>query len=212
MRNQRLRLAAHTVCSLVASACLLIVMANTIPARQSRAPEGPKDLKREQRDREVREANLRTIETRVAIDKRDQKRIEAAIEQVKQDFRQIQIIRNELVRTLLAEKPLDFKLISDRAGEINKRADRLKTYLMPPVSEVKEKNQKDQTELNNEEIKGALVRLCNQIASFIENPVLKTPGINDVEQSAKAGNELVTIIQLSDNIKKSAEKITKATR
>jgi hypothetical protein len=115
-----------------------------------------------------------------------------------------------MVRDLLANKPLDYKLISDKAAEINKRADRLKSYLMPPAPGETEKNQKDHVEFNNEQMKGALVQLCNRIAIFIDNPILKTPGVNDVEQSAKAGGDLVSIIHLSGNIKRSAERLNRS--
>lgn len=216
MRNHRQRLAAHIVCRRAATLSLLIVMTNAAVAQQGGTPMGPPpggpDLKAATRQREIRESVLRTMDMGPAAAKRDQKRIDAAIEQVKQDFKQIQIIRNEMVRDLIANKPLDYKLISDKVGEINKRADRLKAYLMPPASDDKEKSQKSQVEFNSEDMKGALVQLCNRIAIFIDNPVLKTPGINDVEQSGKAGGDLLSIIHLSSNIKRSAEKLGKASK
>ncbi len=213
MSNERCEPIAQFIRCLVAAACLLIVFADVVLAMQGRpGPPGNKDMKAEQRQMEVRETMLRNVDTGAVIDKRDRKQIEAAIEQVKQDFRQIQIVRNELVRNLLANKPLDFKLISDKAGDINKRADRLKTVLMLSADEKKEKNRKNQVEFNNGEMKGALVQLCNRIAIFIENPVLKNPGLHDVEQSAKAGAELLGIIELSDNIKRSADLINKTAK
>jgi hypothetical protein len=190
---------------------LSALFANVVAAQQER-PSGPPDLKREQREREHREAMLRTAETRVAVAKLDEKRIEAAVDQIKDDFRRIQIIRNEIVRNLLADRPLDFKFLSNRAGEVNKRADRLKTYLMQPVPEDEGKKQKSQIEFNNEQMKEVLVQLCHLIDSFVENPVLKTPGRVDVEQSTRAGGDLLSIIELSGSIKRSAEKLNKRPR
>ncbi|HVG22165.1 MAG TPA: hypothetical protein VNI02_24225 [Blastocatellia bacterium] len=212
MRNRRPLLVMRLICCLAAAISLLMARSITSLAQQPGPPPGPIDPKSASRQREVRETILRNAEVGAEVEKRDQRRIEAAIEQVKQDFKQIQIIRNEMVRDLLANKPLDYKSISDKAGEINKRADRLKAYLMPPAPDDKEKNQKSPSEFNNEEMKGALVQLCNRIAVFIENPVLKTPGINDVEQSAKAGGDLLSIIQLSSNIKRSADRLSKGTK
>jgi hypothetical protein len=104
-------------------------------------------------------------------------------------------------------------LIAERTGEINKRAHRLKTFLMPPVPEKQEKEgekEKESTiELKPDEIKGALIKLCNTIYNFTENPILKTPNVVDVEQSARAGQDLLTVIELSGNIKASAEKLSK---
>lgn len=187
-------------------------MASSVLALQTPQPRGDRNAKREDREREMREKKLRSLEMGPALEKRDQQRIDAAIKQMKEDFRQIQIIRNEMVHNLLANKPLDYKLISDEAAEINKRADRLKVFLMPPDAEDKEKHPKDQVEFNDDEMKGALVRLCNRIAIFIENPVLKSPGTVDVEQSTKAGGDLLMIIELSGNIKRSAEKLNKSSK
>lgn len=209
MRNRRPLLVIHVICCL-ASAISLLAPRSITAAQQPGPPPGPIDPKGAQRQREVRETILRKVDVGVEVEKRDQKRIEAAVEQVRQDFKQIQVIRNEMVRDLLANKQLDYKLISDKTGEIYKRADRLKMYLMPQAPNDKEKSQSNPVEFNNEEIKGALVSLCNRIALFIENPVLKTPGINDVEQSKKAGGDLMTIIHLSGDIKRSADRLNKA--
>lgn len=214
MWKERSQLLGRFICGLAAVVTSLIVLPDILHLglAQRGRPSGPVDMKREQRDREIREAKLRTAELGVAGAKIDQKRVEAAIAQVKQDFRQIQIVRNEMVRNLLAERPLDYKLISTETGEINKRADRLKTFLMAPIPEDKEKSYRNQVEFDSEEMKEALVRLCNLIAGFVDNPVLKTPDKVDVEQSAKAGGDLLSIIALSGNIKRSADKLNKVSR
>ncbi|HEX5733192.1 MAG TPA: hypothetical protein VF131_10180 [Blastocatellia bacterium] len=205
MRNHQAICAA---CYLAAAIALLTTAADSAVAQR---PDNP-DLKREQRNREVREANLRNAETKVALERIDQKRVAAAIQQVKEDFKQIQIVRNQMVRNLLANKPPDYNLIADETGEIHKRADRLKTYLMPPVPDKDKEQPKSQIEFNNDEMKDALVRLCNLIAGFIDNPVLKTPEKVDVEQSARAGSDLLMIIELSGNIKRSADRLSKQTK
>jgi hypothetical protein len=220
MRRHRPDLQITLVCCLAATISLLLSQAGSAVGMQSGTPKGPPpggpNLKAETRRREMRETMLRNVETGAAVgvkgEKRDEKRIEAAIEQMKADFRQIQIVRNELVRNLLAEKPLDFKLISDKAAEINKRADRLKTYLIPPAAEPKEKNEKPGVEFNQGQMKDALIQLCNRIAVFIDSPVLKSPGTVDVEESTKAGGELLSIIELSGNIKRSAERLNKLSK
>jgi hypothetical protein len=119
-----------------------------------------------------------------------------------------------MARNVLADKPFDYKRVSGEAEEVNKRAERLRTFLMPPAAEDKEreKDQKNHVEFDNEAMKGALVKLCNLIDSFVENPILKTPGVANVEQSAKAGRDLLGIIELSGNIKRSAERLNKASR
>jgi hypothetical protein len=195
-----------------ATVSLLIVTASSVMAMQTPQPPGDRNAKREDRQREMREKRLQSLDMKQVLEQRDQQRIDAAIKQIKDDFKQIQIIRNEMVHNLVANKPLDYKLISDETAEINKRADRLKTFLMPPDAEVKDKDPKDHVEYTGDDMKGVLVQLCNRIASFIENPVLKSPGTVDVEQSTRAGGDLLIIIELSGNIKRSAERLNKSPR
>ena len=207
----RSRVIAHTVCLMV---LVQFVMVGILGAQQN-GPTGPpsiKDPKSETRDRQDREATLRSAELGAAVGKIDQKRIDATLDQMKQDFRRIQIVRNELVRNLLANKPFDYKLISDEVAEINKRADRLKTALMSKVPGEKEKTEKTQEEINSEELKRGLVKLCHLIDSFVENPVLKNPGTSDVQQLTRASADLLGIIELSDNIRKNAVRLNNMSR
>jgi hypothetical protein len=157
-----------------------------------------------------REAALRSAELRVGGTGMDQRHLAAAIDQTKQDFKRIQIIRNDMVDYLVAKKPLDYKWVSDQASEINKRANRLKSVLMPsapPEEKEKEKEAAKQTEYDDEQIKGALVKLCNTIYSFTGNPMFKDPTTVDIQKAAAAGGDLLAIIALSDNVKRSAERL-----
>lgn len=113
-----------------------------------------------------------------------------------------------MVDNLLAKKPLDYKLISDQAREINKRAHRLKAYMMPPALGEKEKNPENQVEFNNEQMKGALIKLCNVIYSFTKNPALNNPNVVDLKQSNKVKADLQSIVELSSSIRKSAETLS----
>jgi hypothetical protein len=206
MKIWRSFLAIKGGCCLAASIALFSGW-GTMAVAQER-PAGTPDLKRDQRDREQRETMLRTMEG-VAVGRLDEKRIEAAVNLIKDDFRQLQIIRNEIARHLLADKPLDFKFVSDKAGEINKRTERLKKHLMPPSREDAGKKQQKPIEFDDDQMKDVLVRLCLLIDSFVDNPVLYTPGRVDVEQSTKAGSDLLALVELSSNIRRSAEKLGK---
>ncbi|MBA3439549.1 MAG: hypothetical protein H0T92_06750 [Pyrinomonadaceae bacterium] len=48
------------------------------------------------------------------------------------------------------------------------------------------------------------------IAGFVNNSVFKSAGVVDAELSAKARRDLKGIIELSEGIKKSSEKLNKA--
>jgi hypothetical protein len=139
----------------------------------------------------------------------NQKRILAAIANMKQDFARIQVLRNDIARNLIAHKPLDYSVVTDQSGEINKRAQRLNSYMLahPPDS----KEPETAADFKNEEMVGALVKLCKLIDSFTENPALKSAATIDAEQTekaredkAKADADLLAIIKLSETIQKQA--------
>jgi hypothetical protein len=210
MKRYQTRFVKSTVCRLGAALSSLILMAGAGLAQQGPGDAGQPGTinpKAESQQRQRSEFRLRNPEITAASEGVNQTRVLAAIELVKHDFERIQIIRNELIDDLVAKKPLNYKQVAEQTGEINKRANRLKTFLMPPVPEKVEKELKEQVEYNNEELKGALVKLCNLIFRFINNPVLKTPDVVDVEQSTKAGGDLLSIIEISDNIKRNAERL-----
>jgi hypothetical protein len=212
MRNQRSRSVAQIVYRLASALFLAAALADAGAAMQGRRPTGNPDLKRDQREREQREAALRTTsEAPSVVAKLDQKRVEAAVKQLKEDFKQIQVVRNEIARNILAGR-LDYKIVLSETEDINKRAGRLKSYLIPPTPNEKEQAPKNQVEFNGQEMKDALIRLCILIDSFVDNPVLKAPDTTDVEQSFKAGGDLLSIIELSGNIKRSAERLNKTPR
>ena len=189
-----------------------IFMAGTVLAQQ--APPPNKDPKNESRQRQDREATLRSAELGAAVGKVDQKRIDVAVDQVKEDFRRIQIVRNEMVRNLLANKPFNYQLISDEVAEINRRADRLQTSLFKgsPAAAPgeKAKAEKEQVDLTSGELKDALVKLCNLIDHFVESPELKNLGTTDAQQSSKAGADLLKIIELGGVIRKHVLRLNNA--
>lgn len=211
MNHQPSRLLIKPVCqAALAGLCLLLLMTGEAAAQRPAKPPGGPDLKGDMQQRGVRESVLRSNGGTASAPKVDAKRLEAAIEKVKEDFRQIQIIRNAMVRNLLAEKPLDYPLIASQSAEVHKHAEHLKSFFMPEAGE--EKDKKKRAEFKPEEMKEALVQLCNRIDSFVDNPILKSPDLKDVEQSAKAGGDLLSIIELSGNLKRSAEKLNRMSR
>lgn len=195
-------------------ACLFLSasLAPAAFARQSgpgaAPPPGLANPRREAIERQEREAMLRGTEL-VTRRIEDPRGVQAAADQVKQDFRQIQVLRNSLVRRLTSDGPLDYKLIAEEAGEVNKRASRLKTLIVQQTPDAQDEKQKNQIELEGELLRSALVTLCRRIDSFTGNPVFKITGVIDVEQSTKAGGDLQGIIRLSARIKDGAERMSK---
>jgi hypothetical protein len=164
------------------------------------------------RVRQIDEGRLRSAEVDAGVDERNQKLLQAAIANMKEDFSRIQVLRNNIARNLLAHKPLDYKLVSEQTAEINKRATRLNVYLRARVAE--DEKESNPVELKSEEMTGALVRLCKLVDSFTENPALKDAAtLNSKEpgQAKKnkndADRDLLAIIKLSANIQKKSESL-----
>lgn len=191
-----------------AAVMALLLMADVAVRCQS-LPNAPivKDPKSESRQRQDREATLRSAEVGAALDKDKERHMEIDIEKIKQDYKRIQVLRNEVAHIALANQAFDYKAISERAEAVGKTADRLKTHLLPKASEQKPEAQKRAVEFNQNEMKGALVRLCKLIDRFVENPALKNPDVTDAQQALQAANDLLNIIELSGDVKRSAEKL-----
>ncbi len=202
---------ARVINGLAAALCLSSVFA-ALPARaQQGALPGPpapgnRDPMGEARERQQREAQLRSLEMVGGAKKDDRRGAEAAAEQMKDDFKSIQLLRNKVARHLLSEKPLDYKFIATEVEEINKRAGRLRNYLIRATEEEK----KEPVEIGEGLLKDALVTMCKRIDSFTENPIFKVPAVVDVEQSAKADRDLRHILLLSDGIRKTATQLDKS--
>jgi hypothetical protein len=210
--RQRIVLWRTAVVVLTATLGTGIIRAQGPPAGAGPPPVNSPKL--ESADRNARENALRGAEIDATSDRRNKQRLEAGIVQVKQDFTRLQVVRNEIAHNLIAKKPLDYKLISDQTTDINKAASRLKTYMMARAPEDKEKEQKEFAEINGEQMTGALVKLCKLIDSFVENPALKNAvDAQHMDQikadKAKADSDLLTIIQLSEHIQKSADSLNK---
>ena len=184
---------------------------------QTSAPPGagpPPNInpKLEERTRQASEARLRSAEMGVTEEAENQKRIQAAITNMKEDFTRIQVLRNDIARNLVAHKPLDYSLITEQTSEINKRAHRLNVYMLARAPE--NKDHTSDSELRSEEMIAALVKLCQLIDSFTENPALKNAATIDAketekvkENKAKADGDLLAIIKLSDSLHKQADSL-----
>ena len=164
------------------------------------------------RERQANEGQLRSTEMDAALVSEKEKRVQAAIGHMKEDFSRIQVLRNDIARNLVARKPLDFALVAEQTGEINKRVNELNIYMMAHSPE--DKAQDKPSDLKSDEMVGALVKLCKLIDSFTENPSLKNAATLDAkevekvrEDKARADKDLLAIIKLSESIKKTSDSL-----
>ena len=210
MRNQR---ALRRVFGSMAAAFVFALAGATARAQQQQAPlPGNRDPFAEARERQQREAQLRSNERVGAAKMKEESNVAAAVEQMKDDFRAIQLQRNKLVRQLQSGKPLDLKLVAEEAESIHKRAGRLRQHLLRESAGAEKKEPEKTVEISDEQLKDAVFTICKRIDSFTENPIFKVPAVVDVEQSAKADRDLRHILLLSGGVKRAAERLDKTRR
>jgi len=208
-RDVKVKLAGFLVVG-VFSLCLAGTAMAQKPAGAGPPPNNNPNL--DDRIRQVDEGRLRSAEMDVGTEEKNQKLLQAAIANMKEDFSRIQVLRNDIARNLVARKPLDYKLVSEQTTEINRRASRLNVYMRARAAE--DEKQDNSPELKSEEMIGALVRLCKLIDSFTENPALKNAATVDAHEIAKAkedkahaDRDLLAIIKLSASIQKKSENL-----
>ena len=162
------------------------------------------------RDEQQREMQLRNLEGVSAG--AGAKAVKVAVDQLNQDFKRIQLIRNDIAHALKAGGALDYKRVSGQTAEVKKRALRMQSYLALRGRGDDGRGQADEIGYDDALVKGALVRLCKRIDSFVANPKFTSPLVADVGGTAEAGRDLQEIIALSDGIRSSAERLSRKDR
>ena len=131
--------------------------------------------------------------------------------QIEEDFNQILTLHNRIARATASDERLDYRFVSEAAGEIKKHATRLQNSLaLKPTDS--DQNQPRPVQFDDSHFKDGLILLCKEIKSFVTNPVIETPGKVDPDQTARARSDLESVIELSGSIKKNAERLSKASK
>lgn len=178
-----------------------------------RAQAGRSTLERDASVRkadEEREMEIRRLE--LMKDARPDKSSTArlAFKQNAEDFRQMQIVNNEMMRATFAggaARALDYDHISKATAEINRRAARLRTNLQLPTPEQDEKRAAEPEIAGAREMRSSLLSLNELITFFVNNPTFRNQGVLDAQQAASASRDLSAIIRLSQQIKQRAKKL-----
>ncbi|HWP41722.1 MAG TPA: hypothetical protein VNO14_00705 [Blastocatellia bacterium] len=191
---------------LVVAAALILTSPPQSLAQRNRARDSAAAAKA--RDTELYHREMRLKHLGKDSKKLDDKEQRLLLVQIKEDFEELQRVHNETMRTVSNSQSLDYKLISATLAEINKRARRLKGNLAIPSVEKASIKTKDAA--TDEELMASLLALDDLIMSFVTNPLFQNPSVINIEHSAKAGRDLEGIIYLSQNVKKSADRLNKS--
>jgi hypothetical protein len=120
---------------------------------------------------------------------------------IKEDFERIQIINNDVLQAPARGDAPDYAHISEAAGEIKKRAARLKANLFPAEKQSKEKGAEGPQDLQS-----LLAELDGAISGFVSNPMFQNLRVVDTQSAAKARRDLERVIKLSARVRQEADK------
>lgn len=194
----------------------LAALSLMIAATSARAQRAPSQAELKERRGTIMDE---TLQMRGAVNEQkidhssNSKQLRVAMEQTIQDFDRIQALDREFMIPLMAKKEFDYKTLAEMATEIRKRAKRLKDNMnLPPPDEDKKTDQKKWDEISAAQMKDALLALDDVIGRFVTNPLFQTSNWLDIPLGKKASRDLDSIIELSGQIKKNAEKLNKPTQ
>jgi len=130
--------------------------------------------------------------------------------QINEDFQQIQIIHNEIVRMLKPDKTLDYERLTDLTGDMKKRSVRLRENLALPDPEKSVAQPNNDAPVDEDLMKKSIGELHDLIVSFVANPIFKNLGVVDANVICAARVNLDNIISMSDQIKREAKALSKS--
>jgi hypothetical protein len=157
----------------------------------------------------IRSLNLRLNADRARRMARPDRSPQQAFAELQEDFKRLQIMNLEFVKSITAPNKLDYKFIAKSASEINKRADRLRTNLvLPDADRTGEKPLEAAT--NELQMKKSMLRLGKLIYSFSHNPYFDEASVLEATTATQARRELDQIVDLSKQIKTDSEKLRTA--
>jgi hypothetical protein len=213
MRALSAKTVSKKLISVISPIGLMLLMAHFILGQQRRPSPPP----RINPVKVVRERQARTIERESLLNeskKRSDDELapldQRTFKQASEDFVRLQVLNNQLTEAVSSTAiALDYKLIANKAAEINKRANRLRGNLvLPKLEDGGKRPQKNESAPESGQIKTLLLTLNDRIKSFVSNPYFQSPGVIDIKQQTAARLDLESIIELSRSIRKSAEKLS----
>ncbi len=160
----------------------------------------------------IRERQLKIIEMeRSAAKVRTPEEEKLALAQISEDYEKMQVVNNKMMATTMPATMPDYGRVAEVTAEIKMRANRMKENLrlVKPDPRSTEKSSGYKKTEDAATLKANLLSLDVSIMSFVKSPIFTNPAVVDVEQAAKASQELETIIEFSNLINKDALKLKK---
>jgi hypothetical protein len=202
----------------VLSAAAALLCAAGALGVQGQGPQNRSAAEREARERMARDAAVsEEREWTLALAERyhrsgERREPRLAFAQIREDFLRLQVVNNDLAKSVSGGGQLDLKLVAKSASEIRKRAERLKENLALPEPGEQAKPPASPTPADPEQLRTALSRLDGIVLRFTNALHSKGVGRLDAQVAARLRLDLEAIIGLCERVKKSSEKLGDAAR
>ena len=129
------------------------------------------------------------------------------LKQMNEDFLRIQAIRVEMVKILSSGSMIKAQQLKESAGDIRRRATRLRTMLaLSDKDEDIEIRPEQPSSLESVNRKAFL--LCLEISRFTGNPLFRKKGVITVGHAKEAGEAIEAVIELAGAVQKESARLT----
>lgn len=131
-----------------------------------------------------------------------------AMGQIAEDYREIQKINNQMMAaTMKKGAALDYAAVARTTTEIGRRAARLRQNISLPKPDALDRKVTEQQAGDEAQLKQSLLLLDRYLMSFVSSPLFKNPEVFDAKAAQKAGQDLASVIELSQLIKAGADRL-----
>jgi hypothetical protein len=130
---------------------------------------------------------------------------------IKDDFRDLQSLNNNMMADAWMQEALDYSAIADVVSKIRGKANDLKDGLSLPQSETPQTAVKMPEVTTVRHFREELLLLDKTIMRFVTNPVFQAANTVDVNLAKKASDDLEHVIVLTFDLKQNAQKLRKTT-
>ena len=132
--------------------------------------------------------------------------------QIDEDFKRIQVIHNEIVRMYQPGKTLDYDRLAELTDDMKKRSARLRDSLALSEPEKTETKPAHTESIDENHLRKNIVALHDLVVSFVANPIFRNLGVVDATMVDAASENLNSLIDVSDEIKREAKILGKTAR
>jgi hypothetical protein len=183
---------------LLVLATLLLLATSSYGQGSSKAPGA---LGNSQQDMQSREWALTHVSDEVS--KHFSPQNKPSLPQMREDFHQLQVVNNELMKSVFVKNSIDPKRLVASITEIRKRATRLKASLTFGESESElemKTNAMNCAPPEKLELSPTLLLLDRAVMNFVNNPLFQQPKVLDSKLAIKAENDLDEVLRLAEVI------------